>query len=302
MDTRLLEIFLEVVKTGSFSAAARSLNYSQPSISGHIQALERELGVRLFTRVGQTRRLTEAGVALVGESAQVFGAVRGMRDRLRGAAGLGADRTLRVAAFPSARASLLPRAIGLLRAADPSLRVDVLDVEPPSAPEVLARGECDLALSFTYEPVEPSISIATTRLFTDHQVLLVPSDHPAAGRSSVSLRDVAEENWIAGCPVCRHAFENLCREQGFIPQVVCSTDDVLAVRELVASGVGVAVRPDLLGSLAGDSRTTSVPLYPRVERVVSASIPRENAADPALILLLDCLAGAARELGALPDL
>lgn len=297
MDIRLITIFLEVVKAGSFSGAARALNYSQPAVSQQIQALERELGVHLFTRTGRTLQLTRAGMTLVEESRHIFGTLERAKERLLSSAGLGEEKLIRVAAFPSARPLLVSKAIAVLLRIDPRIRIDLLDVEPPEAMDALRNKDCDIALSFTYEPIEPSLEIHTEPLFTDEQVLLVDSEHPAARLPVVELRKLAKESWIAGCPLCQHAFQTMCNKQGFRPRIVCSTDDVHTVQELVRARVGVAIRPALLGGLVADKTMSVIPLLPKTERIVSVNILTERASDPTLVKFVSALNTAAGELG-----
>lgn len=297
METRLLDIFLEVVKSGSFSAAARKLNYSQPAVSQQVQTLERELGVQLFLRTGQSVQLTDAGLALVEECRNIFGVLSVAQDRVLTAAGLGKERVIRVAAFPSARALLVPRAIAHLKEADSPIRVNLIDVEPPDVIDFLKNKNCDIALSFTYEAIEPSLEIHSERLFTDEQVLLVGANHPVADQAVVELRHLAEESWIAGCPLCQRAFLRMCREQGFSPRIVCSTDDVQTVQELVRAQVGIAIRPALLGGLVRDNTAVVVRLLPKIQRIVSVNVLSERAEDPVLSKFIEALASAAQELG-----
>lgn len=297
METRLLDVFLEVVKSGSFSAAARKLNYSQPAVSQQVQTLERDLGVQLFLRTGQSVQLTDAGLALVDECRNIFGVISAAQDRLLDAAGLGRERVIRVAAFPSARALLVPRAIAHLKEIDSPIRVNLVDVEPPDVIDFLKNKDCDVALSFTYEALEPSLEIHSERLFTDEQVLLVAADHPVAGQKIVELRQLADEWWIAGCPLCQRAFLRMCREQGFVPRIACSTDDVQTVQELVRAQVGIAIRPALLGGLVRDNTAVVVQLLPKIERIVSVNVLSERANDPSLSKFIEALSRAAQELG-----
>src|SRR5215467_11173594 len=95
MDLARLRVFQAVAEHGSFSRAARSLYLSQPAVSQHIQALEAELGVPLFERLGRRIALTEAGVSLADYVPQITGLVSAAEAAAREAGG-GASRTLRL--------------------------------------------------------------------------------------------------------------------------------------------------------------------------------------------------------------
>src|SRR5687767_1737423 len=121
MDTRHLEVFARVVAAGSFSAAARQLHCSQPAISQLMRALERSVGGPLFLRVGRGLQLTEAGRVLAEHSASLLRDLAVAQQQVRAIAE--ADlATVRVCAFPSANASVVPQAAAALVRGRPHIR------------------------------------------------------------------------------------------------------------------------------------------------------------------------------------
>lgn len=293
-DSRHIRTFHEVVSTGSYSAAARALGYTQPAITQQMKALERVVGVPLFTRAGRGLRLTEAGEALARHAEVILDGLRAAQQQLGALARLRAGR-VRVCAFPSANATLIPAAMARLVADHPGVRVELLEAEPPESVQKLLRGECDIALAFSYPgaPTEVPAELVETRLMEDQLTVLLPVGHPLARRHAVRLADLAEERWIAGCLRCRTNLLQVCAAQGFTPDVVCTTDDNLAVQSLVAAGVGVALMPALVLSFLCHRKITGRLAEPHVRRTVSAYVLREHLRIPATTVVLNELKAAA---------
>ncbi|GAA1994577.1 LysR family transcriptional regulator [Kitasatospora viridis] len=298
LDSRHIRTFHEVVSTGSYTAAARSLGYTQPAVTQQIRALEREVGVPLFARDGRRMRLTEAGESLARHAEVILGNLGAAKQQLQALARLRAGR-VRVCAFPSANATLIPEAMAGLMADHPEIRVELQEAEPPESVNRLLAGECDIALSFSYPGMlrtELPEEVVEVRLMEDLLTVLLPVGHPLARRHAVRLAELSQARWIAGCPRCRATFLHVCADQGFEPDIVVTTDDNLALQSLVAAGVGLAVAPSLVLSFLSHRQVTGRALEPHVRRQVSAYVLRDHLALPATALVLEGLkaAGAAR--------
>src|SRR5690242_21803214 len=109
MDLTRLRVLVAVADEGSVTAAADALHYAQPSVSHHLAKLEAETGVALVRRVGRGIQLTEAGRLLADRSREILGQVEAVRRELGDHAELRTGR-VRLAAFPSALATLVPPA------------------------------------------------------------------------------------------------------------------------------------------------------------------------------------------------
>ncbi|MER5641947.1 LysR substrate-binding domain-containing protein [Kitasatospora sp. NPDC002227] len=300
-DSRHIKTFHEVVSAGSYSAAARALGYTQPAVTQQMKALERSAGVPLFTRAGRGLRLTEAGEALARHAEVILGSLSAAQQQLGALARLRAGR-VRICAFPSANATLIPEATARLLADHPGVRVELMEAEPPESVHRLLRGECDIALAFTY-PGSPGAAVSGAEngpeelveipLLEDQLTVLLPVGHPYARRHAVRLSDLTEERWIAGCPRCRANLLQVCAEEGFAPDVVFTTDDNLAVQSLVAAGVGVALMPALVLSFLSHRKVTGRLVEPHLRRRVCAYVLREHLRVPATALVLDELRAVA---------
>ena len=149
LDVTRLRVLVAVARHGSVTAAARELNYAQPSVSHHLARLEAETGVRLIQRAGRGIRLTDAGRLLADRATEVLGRLDAAENELAAHAGLSAGR-VRLAAFPSALGTIVPAAAAMLRAEYPGIDVRLTEAEPPEALRMLRAGYVDVALVFRY--------------------------------------------------------------------------------------------------------------------------------------------------------
>jgi DNA-binding transcriptional LysR family regulator len=189
LDLKLLTTFREVAVRRSFSDAAAALSFTQPAVSQHIGRLEEALGTRLLERDARGVSLTASGETLLRHASMLLDAARRAEDEVRLAAGIGRAR-VRVAAFPSAAAGLVPNATRELRARRPDaeLALQVLEEEPGL--DALLAGRVDLALIVDSElsPRTPRAGVEYLPVCDDELRLAVPSDHPLATRSSGRVR------------------------------------------------------------------------------------------------------------------
>ena len=294
LDSRHLTTFHEVVRVGSYSAAARVLGYTQPAVTQQMRVLERTVGVPLFLRVGRGLKLTEAGEALSRHAEVILGDLSAAEQQLNALARLRSGR-VRVCAFPSANATLVPDAIARLLVDHPGIRVELQEDEPPASLHRLTRGECDVALAFSYPGLHTDIpaDLVEIPLMEDLLTVLLPVSHPLTRRHGVRLSDLSGERWIAGCPRCRANFLHVCAEEGFTPDIVFTTDDNLAVQSLVAVGAGIALMPALVLSFLCHGKVTGRVVEPHTRRKVSAFVLREHLRVPATALVVDVLKATA---------
>ncbi|MEU8955413.1 LysR family transcriptional regulator [Streptomyces sp. NPDC048518] len=287
-DSRHIKTFHEVVRSGSYSAAARSLGYTQPAITQQMKALERSVGTPLFTRVGRRMRLTEAGEALSRHAGIILDDISAAQQQMNAITRLRSGR-VRVCAFPSANATLIPEALARLASGHPGVRVELLEDEPPESLRRVVRGECDITLAFTYPGLHDEVpaELAEIPLMEDQLTVLLPAGHRMARQRSVKLAELAEERWIAGCPRCRANFLHECAELGFAPDIAFTTDDNLVVQSLVAEGLGIAMMPGLVLNFLCHGKVTGRALDPASRRQVSAYVLKEHLRIPATALVLD---------------
>ncbi|WP_141012726.1 LysR family transcriptional regulator [Nocardioides sambongensis] len=247
IDLRRLEALVAVYRTGSVSAAAAALHYGQPTVSHHLRRLEAETGSVLLQRVGRGVRLTADGVQLARRGEEILGLLERAETELAAANHLRTGN-VRLAAFPSGAATLVPAAIARLATRHPGLTLDLIEAEPPEATEMLRAGEVDLALTFAYPDQPDQEQIRAETLFGDPLHLVAADvDRLGAGAAdaTTTLDHLGDHRWITGCERCRIELLHLCDAAGFTPDIAFASDDYVAVQALVATGVGVTVLPGL---------------------------------------------------------
>jgi DNA-binding transcriptional LysR family regulator len=292
LDPRRLRVLREVAVRGSFSAAAEALAYTQPAVSQHVAALENEVGTRLVERGVRPVRLTDAGAALVAHADAVLARLEEAEQELGELAGLRRGR-LRLASFPTAIATLVPRAVVVFQQRHPDVGLTVLDDHMQGLIPRLARWELDLALVYEHEALpEADVELERIHLLDDPFDLVLPTRHPRAQRASIALEELAGETWIAGTP--DGAYDRIvvhhCRAAGFEPRVVFGTDDYQAVQAFVAVGAGVAMLPRLALTFARPGVKRVRIARPPVRRIAAARMAasfRSAATDAMLNVLLE---------------
>ena len=251
----------------SFRKAAVQLNYTQSGISQQIAALERIVGERLVERPGGSRPvgLTEAGEIVLRHAQKVFHEITAAQADVTALNG-GRGGVLRVGAFQSVSARLVPELMKRLPHVRPALSVELVQTTSDTELfELLEAGGLDVTFAMMPIPQGPFEAI---ELFADPFVVMVAADSPLAGRSGrLTIRELCDFPLIAAreCRYVGHV-EAQMRERGFEPNIVHRSDDNGTVEGLVAGGAGVAVVARLVADSANGGVATlelEEPLPPR---------------------------------------
>lgn len=300
LAVRRLQLLVEVVRCGSFTAAARALSYTPSAVSQQIATLEREAGVTLVMRGPRGVVLTEPGRVLVAGAEEVLGRLAATERELQALAGLGAGR-LRLGWFATAGATLMPRAMAGFGQRHPGIRLDLLQGDPDECLTKLRTLELELALVYQFDlepPLDPDLE--QVPLLEDPLHIGLPPGHPLAGQAHVRLADLAGERWIQGVRQGRtlEVLPRAAHLAGFEPEIAFRTDDRSAVEGLVAAGVGVALFP-LLTLPAVRPDIVLRPLEAQgLSRQVRAALSPGPYRPPAATAMVEVLVGVCRALEA----
>jgi DNA-binding transcriptional LysR family regulator len=252
MELKQLRVLRAVGETGSFSAAADRLEYTQPAISKIVATLERQLGATLVDRGIRPLRLTEAGAALVQRAAAAFEQIAAAQLEVEAIANLSAGR-LRVGTFSSAGAAMVVDALRVFRESHPDVDVSIAEIGMPSAvSRSLRNGDLDLGVSFDYPEIGDTFAddLAVVALLDDPFDVVVPRGHRLGREQTIRFADLREESWLLGdfgadSPSFR-MIDRRCRDAGFEPNVAFRVNDCQMAQALVAAGEGIALLPRIM--------------------------------------------------------
>jgi DNA-binding transcriptional LysR family regulator len=245
LDVRRLKVLREVARTGSFSAAAETLAFTQPAISRQIATLETEAGAQLVQRNARGIRLTPAGELLVEHADVILDRLAAAETQLEALAGLKGGR-LRIGAFPTANSMLVPLAIRKFAEAHPEVELRLEEDITRVLFGSLAAGEIDVAVVSDHAMSDRPDDIELEFLMDDPLHVALPRDHPLADKPELVMADLAEETWIEGRnAVCAAPLHAAAMAAGFEPRIAFESAQWLGKQGLVAAGVGVTLMPTL---------------------------------------------------------
>ena len=239
MTFRQFEIFLAVARAKSFTRAAEALHLSQSTLSVHVAELERELGVRVFDRVGRAVTITEAGRLLEEHAkriASTLASARQTMDELRGL-----ERgSLVIGARTSTGIYVLPAVVSEFRRRYPGIAVSLRIANSRVIEERVRGDEVDLGIvgGHILRPTEPCVAAG----FLDELVLIVPPGHPWAKRREVTPGELTTTPLLMReeGSATRQVTERTLRQAGVKFTTGMELDHIEAIKQAVMAGLGVA--------------------------------------------------------------
>jgi DNA-binding transcriptional LysR family regulator len=282
-DLRQLRYFVAVAEESSYTRAAQRLVISQQSLSQQITLLERMLGVKLFDRDTRGTGLTAVGALFLPEARGVLARAEEAVDVVARAA-RGEIGGLCLAFLATTTNYLLPPVVRAVRQRLPELQLTTEETTIAPLVEGLFKGRYDVA--FTRPPLVDGLKTRT--LVSEPVCAVLPENHPLAGRSELTLGELAGERWVltprSSWEPWHQAFDASFRAAEFTPDVVQRDASAQALLGLVAAGVGVT----RLARSASSLRRTGVVFVPLAgEFVPTEMVWLSDNTSPALHALLD---------------
>jgi DNA-binding transcriptional LysR family regulator len=237
-----LRVVREAARHGSFSTAAERLGYTQSAVSRQIALMEQAAGTPLFERQARGVRPNEAGRVVVRHADAVLSELQAARQDLQDLGERQVGR-LRVGAFSTAMAALVPRAIAILTEQEPRTSVPLREGLSPALLNALARGRLDVAV--VTPPPHPPEGVELEVLFDDPLLVAMAPDHPFAGRASVTSTMLRNERWIAGSSESGTSLLGAWTGSSWQAEIAFVARDWVAKLGLVAAGLGITVVPGL---------------------------------------------------------
>jgi DNA-binding transcriptional LysR family regulator len=295
LEMRRLRVLHAVARHGSIAAAAVALGYSGPAVSQQLAALEREVGVPLTERSGRTVALTAAASVLVAHTDVLFAQLAAAESDLAGFKDQVAG-VVKIGAFPSAAACLLPDAWAAVTATAPHVQIDLEEMEPEESLGAVLQHRVDIALAHSYDllprPLDGQYEVRP--MLEDPVLVAVRADAGDALPDPVDLATLADRDFLTprSGTSCAEMVSRACARSGFVPHVVARATDFEVLLRLVGAGVGVALVPRLAATQVPANVRLLRP-QPSVTRNVYAASLRGGLRKPAVRLVLDEIAAAA---------
>jgi LysR family hydrogen peroxide-inducible transcriptional activator len=240
MELNQLRYVTAVAETGNLTRAAQRCNVAQPSLSQQIINLEKEIGHKLFHRLGRKAVLTEAGTVFLEKARRILFEVENTTKELSDHPSL--ERRITVGAIPTLAPYLLPELIGLCRKRFPNLQVDIREDFKVHLLSAIIEGDLDLAI--VAMPVkDPRIHVEP--LLQEPLLLVVAKDHPLAGRPQVAATDLAGETFalLGTSSTLAAQVQRFCGDNNFEPRIAFRCAQVATVKALVERGVAISILP-----------------------------------------------------------
>jgi LysR family hydrogen peroxide-inducible transcriptional activator len=241
MELSQLRYVIAVAESGNFTRAAIRENIAQPSLSQQIIKLERELGHKLFHRLGRKAVLTEAGAAFLERARKILFEVEDATRELGDNPTF--DRKITVGAIPTLAPYLLPTLIARCRKRHPNLQVNIREDFKDTLVREMLEGEMDLALVAL--PMDEA-SIQVEVLWKESLILAVAKDHLLASKKNVTAADLANETFIllGSSSSLAAQVRRFCGDHHFEPRIGSRCAQVATVKALVATGAGISILPE----------------------------------------------------------
>ncbi|MDQ6642380.1 MAG: LysR substrate-binding domain-containing protein [Actinomycetota bacterium] len=246
METRRLELLLELSQHGSMRKVAEVMHVTTSTVSQQIAVLSREAGTALVEPDGRRVRLTPAGRRLADHAVTILAALEAAKADLD--PGAVPSGSLRVAAFASAvRRSLLP-VVRTLAESHPDVRLLIHEHEPHEALDLLAVDDVDLALTYDYNlaPATFDRTVVALPLWQTAWSLGVPVGESRATGQALEIFDrFRDVDWIVNSR--NTADEDVVRRvaslAGFTPRITHRADSLELVEDMIVAGLGVGLLP-----------------------------------------------------------
>ncbi|MEJ8544327.1 LysR family transcriptional regulator [Brevibacillus borstelensis] len=288
MDQQLL-VFVTVAEKENFSRAAEQLHMTQPAVSQHIQALEREFGTRLLERSNKYVRLNKAGEIVYHHAKEILGLHTRMRDLVDDLMNTPSGNLIIGSSYTFGE-YVLPHVVARLRDRYPKIKPTITIHNTKEIVDLIARRQLDAGIvegEYRHEKlsIEP---------FADDEMqIIVSSDHRLAKKEKVTVRELEEETWIVreeGSGT-REAAEKMFARLDLSPVNLMEFGSTQIIKESVEAGMGVsllsswAIRKELtLGTLCM-VKLPETPITRKFSLVTQANLFRTKALDIFLDLL-----------------
>lgn len=297
MTTNQLRYFITAAETLSFTEAGKLHYISQTAITQHIQALEDQLGVKLFTRQKKRVYLTPAGEIFYMEAKALLERSKIAVNKARNAAD-GISGSLNIGYVKGQAFSLISPLVKKFYLQNPSVKFQLFRQAHLDLLMNLEQGKLDFIFNIVYGNTDLT-DFSYRRISSDRLYAVLPPGHPYAQLSSIRRYDLREEPFLLtkyyedpSAKKYGHIIPNKYAESGFIPKINGRSSDAETLMVLVSAGIGITILPEsIVQAFHSTTELSFVPLEGEHEHVDIMAIWKDNSLNPVTQVFKDFVLG-----------
>lgn len=284
MDASKCQAVLVASETGSFSAAAEQLNYTQSGITRMISSLEEELDFPIFIRNKKGVRLTENGQLMLPYFREIVDANQVAVEVSEEIKGL-VRGSITIGCYFSVSSMWMPSLLKAFYETYPSIQITLLEGGNKEIAKWLAEKSVDICLCA--EP-QDSGEYSWKELYRDPLVAWLPKDHPKAKQKTYRIKDLETEEFIHTLPGQDTDQDRLIKQEGLKLKTRFTTKDGFTTYQLVKAGLGVSFNQAMIAQdWKGD--VVQLPLTPPRFVSLGLALPKQKPTSPAVQRFLKCM-------------
>lgn len=291
MDINKLAALRELSLRKTMIEVAKNLHLSPSAVSQQIAQLENEVGIQLIERRGRGVELTIAGERLVHHANRIFYELETARSEMqflkKEVAGI-----LRVAAFPSIAAALLPATFASLRSVHPQLQVNFEEMEPEEALTSIRGWQTDIALidDLNTPPGLLDSNIALIPIMDDVFNVVLPQEHALASKKRITFSELSGEHWVMDTASMTYTdmLNAACKKAGYHPNIIARCKGVEVTLALIRGGYAIAILPELRTRHSPEGVSVRQ-VYPEIRRKIFVIYRKSEKKNPLIRAFLTSL-------------
>lgn len=243
MELRTLRAYVEVVRQGGFTQAAKHVFLTQSAVSKAVRQLEDELGVTLLDRNGHKSTMTDAGEVVFQRALRILAEQEDLKTELAELQGLNKG-VLRLGLPPIGSDTLFAPLFAIYRRLYPGIEIHLVEHGSKKLEEMVRNGDVDLGASLLPAPDE----FNWQNVRKEPIDVLLPASHPLANETTIALADLQHMPFILfdAAFALNPIILNACHSQGFTPTIAARSSQINFIVELVFAGLGIGFLPRLI--------------------------------------------------------
>ncbi|NRA37199.1 MAG: LysR family transcriptional regulator [Planctomycetes bacterium] len=230
---------MSVARHGSFTKAAQELGLSQPALSRQVMSLEKQIGIKIFDRVGRSVRLTNVGEEFINKIEPLLEEISRLTVNLAASGGTMAGR-VRLGATESVAVHALPAILRGFLQQNKRVALRLLCKTSELLPDLVSNGDIDIAVTAVEHDAQ---TLRSVKLWSEDIVLVLPTSHKARSRNIASY---ANEDFVLlpSSTITRRLIDTKLREKNVQLKVALEHSSPEVIKAMVTAGMGLAILPE----------------------------------------------------------